>query len=79
MVRNVNRTLDEFANGGEFNLVKTLTGLVFLFAGCASQQITMTTRPERIVFFGDPTTELGSKPKGFITLFAGIMLKALGY
>lgn len=50
-------------------MFKTLVGFALLFAGCVSQQVVTTPRPERIVFFGDSITELGGRPNGYVSLF----------
>jgi lysophospholipase L1-like esterase len=59
-------------------LFKTVVGFALLFAGCASQQVVTSLRPEKIIFFGDSITELGGRPNGYVSLVANALKEKYG-
>ena len=49
-------------------MIRLVSTLALLFAGCAAGKIAGPGQPARIVFFGDSITEAGATPGGYVTL-----------
>ena len=50
------------------SLIRLVSTLALVFAGCAAGKIAGSGQPARIVFFGDSITEAGAMPGGYVTL-----------
>lgn len=49
-------------------IVRLVTTIALLFAGCAAGKVADSGQPARIVFFGDSITEAGAAPGGYVAL-----------
>lgn len=49
-------------------IVRIVSTIALLFAGCAAGKVADSAQPARIVFFGDSITEAGAAPGGYVAL-----------
>lgn len=49
-------------------IVRIVSTIALLFAGCAAGKVADAAQPARIVFFGDSITEAGAAPGGYVAL-----------
>lgn len=54
-------------------IVRLVSTIALLFAGCAAGRVADGDRPARIVFFGDSITEQGAAPGGYVALIRETM------
>jgi isoamyl acetate esterase len=50
------------------SMVRLVSILALIFAGCAAGKVAGSGQAARIVFFGDSITEMGAAPGGYVTL-----------